>query len=177
MLAPCVTVSSQQRALSHRRRYQSSRVSVPDRHSGVTRSAASLLLWLCVAALLALAASQDMDHDGVADASDACPGSTRASRVDRNGCSRKQIDADGDGVCNANRPRDALNHWLPTRREWCVGADNCNLVANADQAHNAASDAKRGDACNTGACACACACACVCVCVHACVPLSVCVLA
>jgi hypothetical protein len=59
------------------------------------------------------------------------------------------MDADLDGWCNPDRPRDANNRWLETKDEWCVGVDNCKFVPNPDQAITVP-DATHGDACNTG---------------------------
>jgi hypothetical protein len=77
----------------------------------------------------------------------------RSSRdhVDGHGCTHLQMDADLDGWCNPDRPRDARNRWLETKDEWCVGIDNCKFVANPDQAITVRGATRTiGDACNTG---------------------------
>jgi hypothetical protein len=133
------------------------------RHRGAQlRATATLGLLLCVAvAGLHVVSAQDADNDGVPDGSDACPGSTRASRdhVDAHGCEWDQIDVDLDGWCNPDRPRDANNKWLETRDEWCVGTDNCKFIPNPNQALNLPADSPNdadghGDACNTSECLC-----------------------
>jgi hypothetical protein len=125
-----------------------------------------LLLALTLVALLACrtAAALDSDADGVEDGLDACPDSPRASRdhVDAHGCTHLQIDADLDGWCNPDRPRDANNRWRETKDEWCVGVDNCKFVPNPDQAITVP-DATHGDACNPGM-----ARSCVCECLFLC---------
>ena len=72
--------------------------------------------------------------------------------VDDNGCSQGQVDADKDGVCNADMPLvlsgPNKGRYIPT--PWCTGADNCKYVANQwqdDANHNGV-----GDACDTGEC-------------------------
>jgi hypothetical protein len=118
---------------------------------------AALLLCVAVAGLHVVSAQDaDNDSDGVLDGSDACPGSTRASRdhVDAHGCEWDQNDVDRDGRCNPDRPRDANNKWLETRDDWCVGTDVCKFIPNPDQALNLPVDSPndadgRGDACNT----------------------------
>jgi hypothetical protein len=113
-----------------------------------------LLLALTLVALFTgHALALDADDDGVDDGVDACPRSPRGSRdhwhVDAHGCTHLQIDADLDGWCNPDRPRDARNRWLETKDEWCVGVDNCKFVPNPDQAITVP-DATHGDACNPG---------------------------
>jgi hypothetical protein len=110
---------------------------------------------LALALLLAsagTAAAADDDNDGVPDNEDACPDSVRASgeHVDAHGCTHLQIDADLDGWCNPDRPRDAQNRWLETKDEWCVGIDNCKFVPNPNQ-RISVPGAIIGDACNPGA--------------------------
>jgi hypothetical protein len=110
-----------------------------------------LLLLVLLALASRVVVSIDTDDDGVDDDSDACPGSVRSSRdhVDGHGCTHLQMDADLDGWCNPDRPRDARNRWLATKDEWCVGIDNCKFVRNPDQAITVAG-ATIGDACNAG---------------------------
>jgi hypothetical protein len=106
--------------------------------------------------MLTLLSAADADNDGVDDAQDLCPGSTRGSRehVDIHGCERDQVDFDLDGWCNPGMPRIGK---LPfsTRADFCVGVDNCKFVKNAGQEQNYPADNGNdadgsGDACNTG---------------------------
>jgi hypothetical protein len=142
----CVVAASSQRGRGQRRR--------PLR-------AAALSLLLCVAAITGLHVvnAQDADNDGAPDGADACPESTRGSRnhVDDNGCEQDQIDVDGDGWCNPDRPRGPDNAWLHTRDEWCMGVDNCKFVYNPEQEINLPVDNPNdadghGDACNSSEC-------------------------
>jgi hypothetical protein len=65
----------------------------------------------------------DMDGDGVPDSVDQCGGTPAGSAVDAFGCSRAQVDSDGDKVCNPG-----------VVSSWCTGTDdNCPSVANPDQ--------------------------------------------
>jgi hypothetical protein len=82
-----------------------------------------------------------------------CPGSVRGSdeHVDAHGCTHLQVDADLDGVCNPDRPRDANNRIVGTRDDWCTGSDNCKFVFNPDQTRTLAGEKGPGDACNKGA--------------------------
>jgi hypothetical protein len=107
---------------------------------------------IVAAALMTHAAAADADNDGVPDDSDVCPGSVRGSdeHVDAHGCTHLQVDADLDGVCNPDRPRDANNRIVGTRDDWCTGSDNCKFVVNADQTRTLAGPNGPGDACNTG---------------------------
>jgi hypothetical protein len=105
------------------------------RHHGIAPRGTLRLLTLAAVLLCGtagLASAQDADSDGVPDNKDACPNSVRASgeHVDAHGCTHLQIDADLDGWCNPDRPRDANNRWLETKDEWCVGIDNCKFVPN-----------------------------------------------
>jgi hypothetical protein len=116
---------------------------------------AVLLLSATASAIASVPSALDTDGDGVPDGADACPGSSiaREGNADANGCTRLQLDADLDGWCNPDRPRDAQNGWLPTKDEWCVGEDNCKFVANPNQAISVPG-ATLGDACNTGELSC-----------------------
>ncbi len=72
-----------------------------------------------------VAGSVDADADGVVDsaACDVCPGTAPGAAVSSRGCSRVQVDADGDGVCG-----------VVVDSDWCgSGDDNCADRANADQ--------------------------------------------
>ena len=89
----------------------------------------------------------DADNDGVADAHDACPKTTRGSRVDDIGCAQGQVDADFDGVCDRSRPKVAKTGKYAVTG-WCVGVDNCKYVHNVDQADSNGNG--RGDACDLG---------------------------
>jgi hypothetical protein len=112
----------------------------------------SLLLGvLALAATSAAAPLPDADADGVDDDHDACPDSPRASRdhVDAHGCTQLQVDADLDGWCNPDRPRDEHNRWLDTKDAWCMGVDNCKFVYNPKQPLGDAASTL-GLACMTG---------------------------
>jgi hypothetical protein len=73
-----------------------------------------------------VAGAVDADADGVVDsvACDACPDTAAGAAVSSRGCSRVQVDADGDGVCG-----------VTVDTEWCSGGggDNCANAPNADQ--------------------------------------------
>jgi hypothetical protein len=116
----------------------------------------SLVLLAVSTRHLAHAVPGDEDNDGILDAADLCKGSTRGSRfhVDLNGCEHDQVDADMDGWCNPDRPKNkgGLSH---TKPNWCIGSDNCKFVKNELQEMNFAVDQANdgdgwGDACNTG---------------------------
>jgi hypothetical protein len=100
----------------------------------------------------------DGDGDGVRNSKDMCPRTPPGTPVDNNGCSKQQLDADGDGICNPDRPRyktgPLKGRSVPTFKEWCTGRDNCKFVHNPSQTRNYAKSAakKRGDACNRSAC-------------------------
>ncbi len=81
----------------------------------------------------------DSDSDTIGNACDACPGTAPAAQVDANGCSRPQVDADQDGICNPGAPSGG-----PPPP--CTGSDNCPNTPNAGQTD---SDGDRvGDACD-----------------------------
>jgi cytosine/adenosine deaminase-related metal-dependent hydrolase len=97
--------------------------------------------------------SGDIDGDGVADASDDCPGTWNPIRPVDNGV---QADFDGDGVgdacdpcplgadataCSVGSPYDRDGDGIPSE------IDNCPAVANADQADSDGD--MHGDACDT----------------------------
>lgn len=69
---------------------------------------------------------EDDDGDGVADATDECGETERRQTVDGAGCADRQVDWDGDLVCDPSA--DSLG---PSK---CSGSDNCDDVANRDQA-------------------------------------------
>ncbi|MDP2833640.1 MAG: OmpA family protein [Pseudomonadota bacterium] len=65
----------------------------------------------------------DSDGDGVVDAKDRCPGTTRGAKVDANGC---ELDADGDGVV------DRLDRCPTTPAGRKVNAEGCELDGDGD---------------------------------------------
>ncbi len=112
---------------------------------------------LLLAALSHTAFAADADNDGVDDAKDLCPGSTRGSRehVDIHGCEHDQVDFDLDGWCNPGMPALSNKNPFTTRHDFCIGVDNCKFVKNAGQEQNYPADNGNdadgsGDACNTG---------------------------
>ena len=112
------------------------------------RRAVVVVSALVVLALCAsTAVAQDADNDGVPDARDACPKTTRSAHVDALGCSQTQIDADVDGVCDKSRPK-VRSTGAYALTKWCRGLDNCKFVHNHDQADGNGNG--RGDACDTG---------------------------
>ena len=96
-----------------------------------------------------LAAVADADGDGVADDDDRCPGTAAGAVVDALGCSQVQVDADLDGVCNADRPMVG-GQYPATVAGWCSagGVDNCKYVVNPLQEDGNSNGI--GDACDTG---------------------------
>jgi len=56
----------------------------------------------------------DSDGDTVLDAADKCASTAAGAAVDGNGCSKAQVDSDGDGVCNPL-----------TTSTLCTGSDRC----------------------------------------------------
>jgi hypothetical protein len=114
---------------------------------------------LLLAALAHTVVAADADNDGVEDAKDLCPQSTRGSRehVDISGCEHDQVDFDLDGWCNPGMPLINKKPFT-TRHDFCIGKDNCKFVKNPGQEQNYPADNGNdadgsGDACNTGACA------------------------
>ncbi|MDP2433277.1 MAG: OmpA family protein [Pseudomonadota bacterium] len=65
----------------------------------------------------------DSDGDGVVDAKDRCPGTTRGAKVDANGC---ELDSDGDGVV------DRLDRCPTTPAGRKVNAQGCELDGDGD---------------------------------------------
>ena len=61
--------------------------------------------------------SVDSDSDGVPDDDDLCPGTITGDPVDAVGCSDRQVDGDGDGVCNPGAPSAGPSA--------CTGSDHC----------------------------------------------------
>lgn len=97
----------------------------------------------------------DTDADGVPDWSDYCPNTPPNTRIDVAGCSELQMDADGDHLCNPDRPRyesgSHKNSYVPTYTNWCVKLDNCKYVYNPKQTRTVVNTWK-GDACNRSMC-------------------------
>jgi hypothetical protein len=80
----------------------------------------------------------DVDGDGALNTNDVCPMTAVGAAADSNGCSKAQVDFDGDDWCNPNAPSGGP---VP-----CQGTDNCPNVANSDQ-ENGDGD-EFGDACD-----------------------------
>ena len=115
-----------------------------------------VLLWVGVALVAAVSASTDADralssldsdNDGVPNARDACPHTTRAVHVDAIGCSEMQVDNDYDHVCDRSRPK-VKSTGDYARTKWCTGLDNCKYVRNPGQRDH--DNDGHGDACDTG---------------------------
>jgi hypothetical protein len=81
----------------------------------------------CAEGVAAPAAPGDADNDGVCDGFgfargstcrgfDLCPGTAAGATVDRNGCSQRQVDSDGDGVCDFLRLSTLCHGW-----DFCPG--------------------------------------------------------
>jgi hypothetical protein len=98
-------------------------------------------------------ANGDADGDGVLNGQDKCTNTVSGAVIDGNGCSQAQMDADSDGICNADRPMSG-GVYLPTNATWCRGADNCKFVANPAQGDVNSNGV--GDACDTTGCHAAC---------------------
>lgn len=66
--------------------------------------------------------SPDSDGDGVGDKVDECPNTPRGEAVNRQGCSRSQLnnDLDGDGVANADDECPGTQPGLKVNRKGCV---------------------------------------------------------
>ena len=62
----------------------------------------------------AAGAGSDSDGDGVADSADQCASTAAGAAVDASGCSKAQVDSDGDGVCNFGKTSTL-----------CTGTDRC----------------------------------------------------
>lgn len=111
---------------------------------------AALLIVLAVSA----SAYKDSDGDGVPDYLDFCEKTPKHTPVDENGCSRLQLDWDGDGLCNPDRPKYQTGpnkgSYVPVYKNWCVGLDNCMRVPNPEQQRTHKHHPKRGDACFLG---------------------------
>lgn len=84
---------------------------------------ATMGLTLMLGGKPAAAAPLDSDRDGVADGSDACPGTAAGINVDARGCPR---DADGDGVS------DAQDSCPGTPTGVRVGRDGCPVDSDGD---------------------------------------------
>ncbi len=81
----------------------------------------------------------DTDGDGVYDDADLCPNTANPKGKKLwNGCSKFDLDADNDKVCD----------FSVGPNPFCSGLDNCPTVPNRLQTITPSSDA--GDACNTG---------------------------
>ena len=104
----------------------------------------------------------DRDQDGVGDSFDFCPNTPKLTygvrtHVDDNGCSKNQVDPDGDGVCSMIA---SLPHALLLVSRFCarsvatgqVLVDNCPLTWNPSQEHRF--HPVVGDACTTSKFAC-----------------------
>jgi hypothetical protein len=63
----------------------------------------------------------DVDGDGVANTTDACPQTAVGAAVGPEGCSKAQVDADADGVCNVGAPGGGPQP--------CTGSDLCSGTA------------------------------------------------
>lgn len=70
------------------------------------------------------ACDPDIDADGTANASDLCPLTVVGAPADANGCSKAQVDSDGDDVCNPSAPS--------TGPAPCTGSDLCPNTAAGD---------------------------------------------
>ena len=91
-------------------------------------------------------ADTDEDGDGVAHCADACDADATKLEPGACGCGVADTDEDGDGLadCVDACPEDVAND--ADGDTHCEGADNCDLVANADQADH--DDDGVGDACD-----------------------------
>ena len=109
---------------------------------------------LIAAVLVSAAATRDADNDGIVDDDDYCDDTPSDVPVNEYGCSQLQLDADGDGICNPDRPRyETGRHkgrYMPVYKNWCVGLDNCKHVYNPSQKRTHRHRTFRGDACFRG---------------------------
>lgn len=73
--------------------------------------------------------SPDADADGVGDRADACPGTPRGTAVNRQGCSRAQLnnDLDADGVANEDDECPNTQPGLKVDRKGCVVKQTTSL--------------------------------------------------
>ncbi len=80
----------------------------------------------------------DVDGDGANNGSDLCPNTVPGAQADSSGCSKAQVDSDGDNWCDPGAPSGGPAPCTPT--------DNCPSTVNADQANHDGDGL--GDACD-----------------------------